>query len=73
MHKHGKVEFFSLKYMDKGLPHFYVYGYYKMIVNVSKDINTLFRHCVTNVMDTIIKHDHIINGVYSHGFSIMTS
>ncbi len=51
MHKHSKGECFSSKYMDKGLPHFYVYNYCKMIVNVSKDINALLTHCVTNVMD----------------------
>jgi len=68
----ARVKFFSSKYMDKGLPHFYVYGYCKMIVNISKNINTLLTHCMTNVIDTNIEHDHIINGVYSHGFSIMT-
>ncbi len=29
------------KYKDKRLPHFYVYGYCKIIINVSKKLNTL--------------------------------
>jgi hypothetical protein len=33
--------------MDKGLRGFYVYGYWKIIVNVSKNINTLLT-CVSN-------------------------
>jgi hypothetical protein len=36
------------KYMDKGLPCYYVYGYFKIIVNVLKSINTLVTHCVTS-------------------------
>jgi hypothetical protein len=46
MFKHNKgIKFFS-KYMDKKLSFFYVYKYYKMIVNVSKNIITLLTHCV---------------------------
>lgn len=33
--------------MDKKLPHFYVYGYYKIIVHVSKNNNTLLAHLWT--------------------------
>ncbi len=41
-----KVGNFS-KSMEKRLPCFYVYGYYKIIVNVSKNSNTLFTHLWT--------------------------
>jgi hypothetical protein len=44
MLKHYKGRKRFLKYMDKKLPHFYVYGYYKIIVHVSKNNNTLLAH-----------------------------
>jgi hypothetical protein len=47
MSKHSKGGNVLTKYMDKGLPSFYVYGYWKVIANVSKNINTLLT-CVSN-------------------------
>ncbi len=40
----AKVKLCFSKSMDKRLPHFYVYGYCKTIVNVSYNNNTLFTH-----------------------------
>jgi hypothetical protein len=39
MFKHSKGGNVFSKYMDKKLPCFYAYGYYKIIVNVSKNSN----------------------------------
>jgi len=37
MFKHNKGDKVVKKYIDKGLPRYYVYGYCKIIVNVSKE------------------------------------
>jgi hypothetical protein len=42
MSKHNKGVILFSNYMDKGLWHFYVYGYYKIIINIWKNNNTLF-------------------------------
>ncbi len=44
--------------MNNWLPRFYVYGYYKIVVNVPKNINTLFT-CVINTFmyDYFFTHD----------------
>jgi hypothetical protein len=39
MFKHSKGGNFFPKYMDKKLPCFYAYGYYMIVVNVSKNNN----------------------------------
>ncbi len=44
MSKHNKGGEFFQKYMGKKLPCFYVYGYHKIVVKVSKNNNTLFTH-----------------------------
>jgi hypothetical protein len=47
MCKHSKGGNVFSKYTNKRLPRFYVYGYYKIIINVSKNSNTLFTHLWT--------------------------
>ncbi len=50
MFKHIKDKKVFLKYIDKKLSHFDVYGYYKIIINVSQNINTTLTHCVINTL-----------------------
>jgi hypothetical protein len=45
--KHSKGGNVFSKYTNKRLSHFYVYGYNKTIINVSKNNNTLFTHLWT--------------------------
>jgi hypothetical protein len=57
MPKHSRGGNVSSKLMDKRLPCFYVYGYCKIVVNVSKNNNTIF----TNLW--------ILHSIYHHLFS----
>jgi hypothetical protein len=63
MSRHSKGGNFFSKYMDKGLLCYYVYGYCKIIVNVSKKINTLLACCVASAFHIwLFFHTWQING-----------
>jgi len=55
MSTHNKGEKKKFKHMDKGLSHFWVNGYCKVIFNVSKITSTLLSHVVWTINSM---HDH---------------
>ncbi len=48
MSRHNKAMKSFSKYKDNRLPCFQAYGYYKVVVNVPNNVNTLFTPYVSN-------------------------
>jgi hypothetical protein len=63
MFKHSKGGKVFSKPMDKGLPCYYIYGYFKIVVNVSKKILIHYSHIVWpmhSIYDYFFTHDKLM-------------